>query len=308
MSSSNDKVLLSVVVMTYNEEANIERCLKSIYDWASEIFVVDSFSTDRTIEITKRYTDKIFSHKYEGHPQQWQWALDTLSFSNEWIFAVDADFQVTPELWHAIRNELSQNHLKKDGYYVRHRQLFKSKFIRCGGIYPSYWLRIFRHHKVFIDPNDLVDLNLYINGTVGKLEYDVIEDNQKDREMSFWVEKQVRFAKKQAQEELRRRNGSSKLPITPRFFGILAEHKLWLKEKWYTLPLYIRPFLLFFYRYFLLFGFLDGKEGFLYHFSQSFLYRLLVDVRIEELQGKLVLKSNGNEVNTINCDKVKKEE
>jgi glycosyltransferase involved in cell wall biosynthesis len=281
-------VPISVVVMTYNEETNIERCLDSIQGWTGEVFIVDSFSTDRTLEAARRYTTKIFQHEYEGHPQQWRWALETLPFAYDWIFAVDADFQVTPALWMAIRDALAEKTSGVAGYYVRHRQVFRGRFLRYGTMYPRYWLRVFRREAIGIDPHDLVDVHFYVDGRVGRLEHDVIEDNRKEQEMAFWVQKQIRFAQRHALEELRRRNGKADTAVRPTIFGTPDQRTLWLKDQWYKLPLYVRPFLLFFYRYVLRLGFLDGKEGFLYHFSQALLYRLMVDVRIEELRRQAI--------------------
>src|SRR4051812_28682687 len=97
---------VSVIVMTFNEEANIAFCLQMITGWASEVFVVDSFSTDKTEEIAGQFPVRFVQHAYESAPAQWDWAIKTLPFTNEWIFAVDADFRVTPELRAALANEL----------------------------------------------------------------------------------------------------------------------------------------------------------------------------------------------------------
>ena len=286
-------VPVSVVVMTYNEDLNIERCLASVHGWAGETFIVDSFSTDGTLEIARRYTHKIYQRRYDGHPQQWRWALDNLRFRYDWVFAVDADFQVTQELWHAIRDALSADQPAISGYFVRHRQIFRGRFLRWGTMYPRYWLRLFRREHVLIDADDLVDIHFYVGGRVGRLEHDVIEENRKESELAFWVEKQIRFAQRQAVEELRRREVLSNIPAEACLLGAPDQRTLWLKARWYRLPLYVRPFLLFFYRYVVRLGFLDGKQAFLYHFSQALLYRLLVDVRIEELQGHAAVARAG---------------
>lgn len=97
---------ISAVILTHNEEKNIEKCLISISDWAHEIIIVDSFSTDRTLDIIKKHTDKVYQNKYDGHPQQWQWTLDNVSIQNDWIFAIDADFIVTKELWGKLAKRL----------------------------------------------------------------------------------------------------------------------------------------------------------------------------------------------------------
>jgi glycosyltransferase involved in cell wall biosynthesis len=273
---------LSVVILTFNEEDNIENCLKSLSNWNVEIFVLDSYSTDRTVEIAKRYTSNIFHNRYEGHAQQWDYALRNLNIPTEWIFAMDADFRMTEKLKRAIDIELATS-CDTNGYYVRHKQIFRGKFIRFGTIYPRYWLRLFRKGTASVDSNDLVDLHFYVQGATKRIEYDVVEDNAKERDIGFWVTKQCKFAKKQAIEELKRRQSSASFPVKPTLLGTPDQKTLWLKKYWYQMPLYIRPFLYFFYRYIVRLGFLDGKQGFIYHFTQAFLYRLIVDIELDSL-------------------------
>lgn len=290
MSIARPSVPVTVVVLTFNEEQNIEKCLQSVADWGAEIYVVDSFSTDRTLEIARKYTDKVVQHAYDGHAQQWQFALDHLSMSTEWVFAMDADFVATPELRKAIEQVMSSDS-DIDGYYVRHRQVFRGKFIRWGTIYPRYWLRLFRRSKVSVDAHDLVDLHFYVDGKTAKIEFDVIEDNYKESDISFWVNKQCKFAKRQAEEEFRRRFQNIEFPVKPSLFATPDQRTLLLKKYWYKMPLFVRPFLYFFYRYFVRLGFLDGKQGFIYHFTQAFLYRLLVDIELDDLLKRR--KANG---------------
>jgi len=283
---SAKKLPISAIILTYNEEKNIEKCLNSIYGWVDEIIIVDSYSTDKTLEIAKKYTDKIYQNKYEGHPQQWLWTLNSVPIKNDWVFAIDADFIVTEELWAEIKRRFDRMNEEVSGFYVRHKQVFKGRAILHGGVYPSYWLRIFKKNKVRIDENELVDVHFYVNGKTENLEFDVIEDNIKDREIFFWIEKQNKFAKRHALEEIQRKKELLKSPLKPNIFGLPDQRKLFLKNLYYKLPLFIRPFLYFFYRYIVRFGFLDGKEGFIYHFTQGFLYRMLVDINIDEILGQ----------------------
>jgi glycosyltransferase involved in cell wall biosynthesis len=282
--TDDTKVPVSVVVMTYNEERNLSRCLDSVCAHAGEILIVDSFSTDATLEIARRYTDRIYQHAYESHPQQWRWALPTLPFAHEWVFAIDADVAVTPALWRAIEGAVRGEDATIDGYFVRHRQVFRGRWLRHGTMYPRYRLLVFRRHKVRIDPDDMVDGQFWVGGRTGRLSEDVIEDNAKDRDIAFWIQKQLRFADRHAAEELRLsragRDGGERATL----FGNPAQQILWLKRVWRSLPLYVRPWLLFGYRYVFRLGFLDGRAGFLYHFTQALVYRTLVDVRLDELR------------------------
>lgn len=276
---------ISCVVLAGNEELNIQRCLASIAGHSDDIIVVDSFSSDRTLDITRQYTSRIFQHHYEGHPQQWAWTLQNVPFMHDWIFAIDADFVVTPELWAAIADAaVTSSATRVDGYFVRHRQVFRGRALKHGTIYPRHWLRVFRKQKVHIDLNDLVDVHFDVQGQVAFLEADVIEDNSKDRDLRFWVAKQARFARFLAQEELSRRVAPAHNGVAASPFGRPDQRIMWWRKRWYNLPLYVRPFLLFIYRYILRLGFLDGKEGLLYHFTQALLCRLLVDAWLDELR------------------------
>lgn len=279
-------IAISVVILTYNEEKNLKTCLESVSGWADEIFVVDSFSNDSTEKIARNYTENFIQHRYESHPAQWNWALQNLPFRNEWIFAIDADWQVTPKLKAEISRKLTNLNDAIKGIYVRHREVFRGRFIKHGTIYPRYWLRLFRRGFVFVDTNDLVDLHFYVQGEVVKIEYDVIEENAKEASLEFWINKQVKFAQRAAVEELKRLHNSEHAPVQPTLFGTPDQRTLWLKNCWYHLPLYWRSVAYFVYRYIMRLGFLDGRQGFLYHFTQALVYRLMIDARIEELQAE----------------------
>jgi len=139
----------------------------------SEIIIVDSFSMDKTLEIARKFTNTIYQHKYEGHPQQWQWILNNISIQNNWIFAIDADFIITKELLAEINKRFNCLDEEISGFYVRHKEVFKGRAILHGGIYPSYWMRIFRKDRVNIDINELVDVHFFVNGKTENLEFDI---------------------------------------------------------------------------------------------------------------------------------------
>ena len=283
MTGASPRVLpVSAIVLTHNEEKNLPKCLDSIAGRVSEIIVVDSFSTDATLEVARKYTANIVQHAYEGHPQQWHWTITNAAIANDWVFAIDADFVVTQGVWDELDKRLGDAGIH--GFYVRHREIFRGRPISFGGAYPNHWLRIFRKQRVRIDLEERVDVHFFVDGRVEKIEFDVEEQNYKDDDIYFWIQKQNNFAKKHAAEEMDRKSRAVTSPVKTRFFGNPDERKLYLKQIWYRMPLYIRPFIYFFYRYFLRLGFLDGRAGFVYHFTQGFLYRLLVDINIEEIR------------------------
>jgi len=271
--------ILSAIILTYNEEQNLPACLRSLRLLGCPIFVIDSGSTDRTLEIADEFGAIILQHPFTTHTQQWDWALKNVPLETEWVIALDADQAITSELAAEIETQLGTSMF--DGLYVKRRQVFRGRWIRHGGYYPKYLLKLFRREKVYLHGGDSVDHHFYVRGSCGKLRYDLIEANHKEDSISFWIEKHNRYAKLMAADEQR---GGDESPIAPSLFGGPDQRVIWLKRLWSRLPLFIRPSLYFIYRYFLRAGFLDGKEGFIFHFLQAYWYRLLVDINLDEIR------------------------
>jgi glycosyltransferase involved in cell wall biosynthesis len=284
------KVPLSVIVLTCNEEKNIEGCLKDIYEWAGEIFVVDSGSTDKTIEIARKFTDKIYQNKFESYARQRNWALDNLPISHDWVFFLDADEYLTDELKKEIEEILPVTDY--DGFYIKRRFYFMGRWIRHGGYYPTWILRLFRKEKAVVvrDINEYVD----VRGKVGYLKNDFVDDNKKG--IDEWIAKHSRYATFEAMELIEAEDKGGRIKDKGerikekggdvRMFGNQAQRKRWIRQHiWNPLmPPLIRPFIYFIYRYFFRFGFLDGKEGFIYHFLQGLWFPFLIDVKYLEMK------------------------
>jgi glycosyltransferase involved in cell wall biosynthesis len=278
---------VSVIVLAHDEALNLPACLASVAGWSREVFVVDSGSADDTVEIARRSGAVVAVHPFESHAQQWNWALRTLPVSADWVLALDADQRVTPELRDAICRELAAREPGDGGptgYFVRRRQIFRGRWIRHGGYYPKPILKLFRRGEAWVDERDLVDHHFYVKGRIATLRGDLVEDNQKERDISAWIVKHARYAARQAREELAGRWAGSDPAAPARLFGTPDERTRWLKRLWGRLPLYLRPCLYFGYRYVLRGGFLDGKEGFVFHVLQAFWYRLLVDIHLDQLR------------------------
>jgi glycosyltransferase involved in cell wall biosynthesis len=277
---------ISVVVLTFNEERNLEACLSSIAGLTSQIFVVDSGSTDCTMSIARQFGADVVTHAFESHARQWQWALSTLPLKSNWVLALDADQALTPELRASISERIPQWVAAGSpaGAYVNRRQVFRGRWIRHGGYYPKYLLKLFRRDAVRLDASDLVDHHFHVAGATAILDGDLIEDNRNEDQIRVWIDKHNRYAVQQAREEQTRAVTADQRPTRP--FGSPDERTRWRKRIWYRLPLYARPFGYFIYRYVFRLGFLDGKEGFVFHFMQAFWYRLLVDINRDELRGQ----------------------
>ena len=275
---------LSVLVTTRNEEVNVERCLRSVHGFADQIFVLDSESTDRTVEIARRFAEVRTLAYDHGRIIPWifQWGLDNLPLRHDWVLILEADQAVTPELRAEIAALLARPEVKEDGFYVRRRQIFRGRPLRFGGYGSKVLLKLFRRSRSELDPVEQ-DTRVYVRGPVGRLRSPLDEWNRKEDSILFYLEKHLRYAEAFAQEESERRRRRLPWKATPRLFGTPDERVLWLKDRYYRLPLLVRPALYFLYRYFFLLGILDGRTGFVFHFLQAFWFRLVVDIRLEEL-------------------------
>ena len=283
---------ISVVVLTLNEESNLDICMAGVHDWAYQIFVVDAGSTDRTKLIAELYSAVVVEHPFETHAKQWQWALDNLPLQTEWVLALDADQRVTPELAGELAALRPKDVEGVEGFFINRRQVFRGRWIRHGDYYPKYLLKLFRRSRVRTDAGDLVDHRFYVTGKVKKLRYDVIESNRKEDDIAFWIEKHSRYAVLLAREELRWRAGSKDTPIMPSLGGNPDQQSLARRQLWRHMPLYVRPFLYFAYRYFMRCGFLDGKQGAIFHFLQAFWFRLLVDIQLDDMIARSQMRSS----------------
>ena len=275
---------LAIVFLTYNEELNLKKALNSVQSLDAPIYIIDSFSTDNTKSIAEKYRCKFFQNTFETHTLQWQYALKQLPEDVDWVLGLDADQELSIELQNEIKNVVQLPNNPIHGYYICRRNYFLGKWIKYGGYYPRYLLKLFRRSSVYLDPSELMDHHFYVHGQTSKLKYDLIENNLKEN-LSFWIIKHLRYAKLQAKEEF-----EHKLISSGNLFGNQDERRLFFKTIWNKLPLFLRPFIYFFYRYFIQIGFLDGKIGSMFHYLQAYWYRKKVDQEIYELKSK----SNSN--------------
>jgi glycosyltransferase involved in cell wall biosynthesis len=276
--SENIELPISVIVLTYNEEKNIGECLKSVYNWAAEIFIVDSFSTDRTLDIARKYTDKIYQNKFESYSKQRNWALDNLIFSNEWVFFLDADERPSDELKKEIREVLIEVPKDIEGFYIKRRFIFMGRWIKHGGYYPTWLLRLFRHKSGRCQDRE-VDEHFIVSGKTLQIQNDIIHEDK--RGITFWIDRHNQYATLEAFEQTKEQSTNQNNPSANSY---IEKKRLLKRHIWNCFPIFFRPFIFFFYRYILRGGFLDGKAGFIYHFLHGFWYRLLVDIKIKEMQ------------------------
>lgn len=282
MATDLQKAPLSLLILTYNEEVHLERALESARGWAGEIIVIDSGSTDKTLEICRQHGVKVFQHPFKNQAEQFNWAIDHVPVAHPWIMRLDADETVTPELALEITQTLPTLPESVTGLYLKRRVFFMGRWIRHGDYYPMWFLRIFRKGAGRYE--EIAEEHILLSrGKALHLKHDFIDDNRKG--LSFWVDKHNHWAVGEMLDLLHI-EAQGALPagtVPPGLFSTQERRRRWLKVRVYArLPLFFRAFLYFLYRYVLRFGFLDGREGLIFHFLQGCWYRFLVDAKIVE--------------------------
>lgn len=268
---------VAVIILTKDEEANIAQALRSVCGWASQVFVFDSFSTDRTLDIAANFDCQVAQHPFENYGRQRNAALAKLPIQSEWVLFLDADEWLPPSLKTEISSILITGPAE-NGFYLKFRFIWMGRWIRRG-YYPTWILRLFRRSKGRCEDRT-VNEHLVVDGMCGKLQHEFIHEDRKS--LSRWIAKHNAYATREAEELFRSRVD---VQITAQFLGGQAERKRWLRLRvWNRLPAVVRPFGYFFYRYVVLGGFLDGKEALIFHLLQAFWFPLLIDAKLLEMR------------------------
>jgi glycosyltransferase involved in cell wall biosynthesis len=268
---------VSVLVPTLNEELNLPECLQSLA-WADEVFVVDSFSQDRTLEIARAQGAQVVQHAFESYSRQKNWALDNLPLHNDWVLIVDADERVTPMLRCEIERVVGAPEC--DGYYVNRRFIFLGTWIRHAGWYPSWNLRLFRRGRGRYDDREVHE-HVVLDGRAGYLQSDLLHLDR--RGLDAYVARHNRYSSLEASARLKAERGApdrARLPVS--LLASPVQRKRYLRERvWPHVP--AKAVALFVYMYVLRRGFLDGRAGLalcVFHAFQEF----MVGLKLAELR------------------------
>ena len=294
-----NKLPITAIVLTYNEERNLKDCLDSINDFVDDIIIVDSISNDKTEEISKNYTSKFYQNKFINQAKQFIWATNNCNIKNEWILRIDADERWTKEGFEELKTIIEND--KADGVYVKMKIFFMGRFIKHGAFYPNYFLRVYKKSKGTMEDR-WMDEHIKVDGVVVHSNIDVIESNYDRQEnISLWTNKHNGYSTREAVEFLIAKHNTHKIDTVANFWGNKTERKRWLKENLYfKVPLFLRPLMYFVYRYIFKLGFLDGKEGFIFHTLHAFWYRFLVDTKVYQIE-KLA-KENSQTIQEVVLD------
>ena len=278
---------LSVIILTYNEELHIRRCIENIMPIAKDIFIIDSFSTDKTLEIAKEYNNvHILQNKWENnYAKQFNWGLENADIKTKWVLRLDADEYLSPELIDELSRTLPNLSDNYTGIVFPLRRVFLGRTIRRG--MPAIkLLRMFQYGKASSEIR-MMDEHIQLNdGEAIELKNEFVDDNLNN--LSWWTQKHIGYAIREAVDLLDMEydlTGSAKNDEIIKL-NSQAIKKRKRKHSYSKKPLFWRSFAYFIYRYFFKLGFLEGKEGFLWHFLQGWWYRTLVDAKVYEIKRK----------------------
>ncbi len=274
---------VTAIVLTLNEARHLRRCLESLQSVGASILVVDSYSSDSTVQIAETHGAKVVQHPFINNALQFNWALSQLEPTVDWVLRLDADEFLTPLLIDEIKNRLPVLGARVDGVYCKRRMTFQGKLIRYGGIFPIRVLRLFRNGRGRCE-NRWMDEHIKVEGETANFNGEIIDDNL--HTLTWWTAKHNGYASREAVDLLNLKYRFMPHDSVANLKKVSqAGIKRWIKESVYVrLPGGFRAFVYFLYRYILRFGFLDGPSGLAFHFLQGFWYRYLVDAKIAEVE------------------------
>ena len=290
MADTLSQIPVSVLIPGKNEEKNLPACLKSV-ERANEVFLVDSQSEDRSVEIAENFGAKVVQFHFNGRwPKKKNWSLDNLPFQNEWVLIVDCDERITPELWDEIEEAIKKPDYS--GYYLNRRVFFLGQWIRFGGKYPDWNLRLFRHAKGRYEnlhtedirntgDNEVHEHVVIADGEVGYLKQDMLHEDFRD--LYHWLARHNRYSNWEARVYFNILTGQGEEgTIGGKLLGDAVQRKRWLKHKWVKYVPF-KPLIRFMLFYFIRLGFLDGRAGYIYGRLLS-QYEYQIGVKLYELQ------------------------
>lgn len=273
---------LSVIILAWNEEIHMKRCLDRITPYAKDVYVIDCYSTDRTVEIAQQYTNvTVLQNKWVNYATQFNWALQNAPIRTEWILKLDADEYLDSALIERMQSELPILPDNVSAINIRLKHIFLGKFIK-GGTGKKYMTRIFRNGRAMSENRQMDEHMELLSGKLVVWEEAFYDDNLND--LKWWTNKHNGYAVREAADLLDIEYGFT----TNEHNGLSgqAAAQRTMKHHYAKMPLFWRSFFYFCVRYFLKGGIFEGKEGFLWCFLQGWWYRTLVDALIYEIKRK----------------------
>lgn len=272
---------VTFIILTKNEAQNLPDCLKSIRGFAARAVVVDSGSDDATCDIARELGAEVLAHRFENYARQFNWALDNANITTKWTFRLDADERLTPALAAELEG-LMQAHDNDDvnGVAMEAWLYFMGRKI-CHGAHNKRKLMLFKTGVGRIEDRRMDEHTLLRSGHSVSAKERFIHYDFKD--MTHWVSKMNWYATREMQDYIEFAHGKS-AGLGEGGDGTIGGTRRLKFGLYYRLPMFFRSWMLFIYYYIFRLGFLDGKEGFVYHYMYHRWYRALVDAKILEQQ------------------------
>lgn len=286
------KPSITAIILAFDEEIHIERCIRRLWPVVQRIVVVDSMSTDRTTDIACGLGAEVLQHPWKNYADQFQWGLDNADIRTDWVMRVDCDEYLEDGLQSEIHARLDGLPPEITGVDFKLKVIFRDRFIRWGGYYRTTLTRLWRTGVGQIEQRWMDEHIVLSSGRTERFGGgDIVDQNLKD--IGWWTDKHNRYATRQMVDFI-----NLEYDLFPmdnrvkRQANARAKWKRFLRNKVFgTTPLYLRSVLYFLQRYFLQGGFLDGKEGFVWHFLQGFWFFVLMDAKIDEARS--YIRANG---------------
>jgi glycosyltransferase involved in cell wall biosynthesis len=276
---------LTVVILTKNEAIHIGRALANVKGLVAQVLVVDSFSTDATVEIAKAHGALVLQNRFVNYSKQFQWALDCGAIQTKWVMRLDADEFLEADLRAELTRTLPSLPEDVVGINLKRKHIFMGRWVRHGGRYPLVLLRLWRHGKGRIEDRWMDEHMLVWGGRTITMKGGFADHNLND--LTFFTAKHNGYATREALDVLvQRRNLAPRdIALNAGSSSVQAAIKRTLKESLYNrLPFTVSAVLYFVWRYVVQLGFLDGRSGLVYHFLQGYWYRFLVGAKLMELE------------------------
>ena len=268
---------ITAIILTKDEEVNIADCIESIQDFVDRIVVVDSGSTDETVEIARNLGADIFYHPWRHYADQFNWALENVGITTKWVYRIDADEKVPESLAREILKEC-ENHSEDDinAFLMNHKLFFLGKYLNHGG--SNLWkITVFKFGKGKFEDRFMGEHIVLNEGTVLTLKNSCLHHNRKD--LTTFINKHNSYSSREVLDYYARQNSSGQ---QAQLYELAEKAQQYRDNLYYRLPKFIRAKLYYWYRYYIQLGFLDGKPGKIYCFIQAYIYRWITDAKIYE--------------------------
>ena len=275
---------ITTIILTYNEELHIRRCLENVCQFSKRVIVVDSPSTDRTVEICKEFANvEVVVHQYPGNQaEQFNWALDNLKIETEWVLRMDADEYCTQELIKEMQEKLPSMPNDVSACVLPLGRVFQGRLLKHGIVNGIYMIRLFRQGKARYELRMMDEHLKVLDGRTVTFENKFVDASLLT--ISQFIEKHNGYSTKEAILLLDAEYGLTDWKDSDNVYADEVVAKRAQKARYAKMPLFWRAFAYFIYRYIFKLGFLDGKEGFCWDFFQGLWYRMLVDAKVYEVK------------------------